>query len=40
MHYALLIPEPGYAFVLGGSPEEANPDALPVPGPILSVPRT
>ena len=27
--------EPGYAFVLGGSPDEANPDALPVPGPIL-----
>lgn len=27
--------EPGYAFVLGGSPEEANPDALPVPGPTL-----
>jgi FtsP/CotA-like multicopper oxidase with cupredoxin domain len=27
--------EPGYAFVLGGSPDEANPDALPVPGPML-----
>lgn len=27
--------EPGYAFVLGGSSEEADPDALPVPGPTL-----
>jgi FtsP/CotA-like multicopper oxidase with cupredoxin domain len=26
---------PGFAFVLGGSPEEANPDALPVPGSTL-----
>jgi FtsP/CotA-like multicopper oxidase with cupredoxin domain len=27
--------EPGYAFVLGGSPEEADTDAMPVPGPTL-----
>ncbi|MGH7544075.1 MAG: multicopper oxidase domain-containing protein [Gemmatimonadota bacterium] len=26
---------PGYAYVLGGSPEELDPDALPVPGPPL-----
>ena len=40
--HALRTADPGagYAFVLGGSPEEANPDALPVSGPILSVPRT
>jgi FtsP/CotA-like multicopper oxidase with cupredoxin domain len=29
----------GYAFVLGGSPEEANPDAMPVPGPTLELTR-
>ena len=27
--------EPGYAFVLGGSADEADPDALPVPGPTI-----
>ncbi len=27
--------DPGYAYVLGGSPEEGDPDALPVPGPML-----
>ncbi len=27
--------QPGYGYVLGGTPEEANPDALPVPGPTL-----
>ena len=26
---------PGYAYVLGGSPEEKDPSALPVPGPTL-----
>ena len=26
---------PSYAYVLGGSPEEADPDALPAPGPTL-----
>ena len=26
---------PGYAYVLGGSPEERNRDALPLPGPTL-----
>ena len=26
---------PGYAYVLGGSPEERNPHALPLPGPTL-----
>ena len=31
--------EPGYAFVLGGSPEEADPAALPVPGPTLVLER-
>src|SRR5207249_1242876 len=27
--------KPGYAFVLGGTPEETKPDALPIPGPAL-----
>ena len=27
--------DPGYAYVLGGSPEEEDPRALPVPGPTL-----
>lgn len=27
--------DPGYAFVLGGTPEEADPEALPVPGATL-----
>jgi manganese oxidase len=27
--------DPGYAYVLGGSPAERSPDALPVPGPTL-----
>jgi FtsP/CotA-like multicopper oxidase with cupredoxin domain len=27
--------DPGYAYVLGGSPEEEDPSALPVPGPTL-----
>ena len=27
--------DPGYAYVLGGSPEEEDPSALPVPGPSL-----
>jgi FtsP/CotA-like multicopper oxidase with cupredoxin domain len=31
--------EPGYAFVLGGSPEEADPAALPVPGSTLVLER-
>ena len=26
---------PGYAYVLGGSPEERDPGRLPVPGPTL-----
>jgi FtsP/CotA-like multicopper oxidase with cupredoxin domain len=30
---------PGYAFVLGGTPDERNPDALPVPGPTLVLER-
>jgi FtsP/CotA-like multicopper oxidase with cupredoxin domain len=30
---------PGYAFVLGGTPDEANADALPVPGPALVLNR-
>lgn len=29
----------GYAFVLGGSPDEANRDAMPVPGPTLELTR-
>jgi FtsP/CotA-like multicopper oxidase with cupredoxin domain len=28
---------PGYAYVLGGSPEEQHPDRLPVPGPVLAL---
>src|SRR5260221_2552988 len=30
---------PGYAFVLGGTPAEANADSLPVPGPALVLER-
>ncbi len=30
---------PGYAYVLGGSPEERDPDALPLPGPTLVLTR-
>lgn len=30
---------PGYAYVLGGSPEEDDPDALPLPGPTLVLER-
>jgi manganese oxidase len=29
----------GYAYVLGGSPAEADPNALPIPGPILELTR-
>jgi len=29
----------GYAYVLGGSPEERDPDALPLPGPTLVLTR-
>ncbi|HET7459027.1 MAG TPA: multicopper oxidase domain-containing protein [Gemmatimonadaceae bacterium] len=31
--------EPGYAFVLGGTADAANPDALPIPGPTLVLER-
>ena len=31
--------QPGYSFVLGGTPAEANPDAMPVPGPLLIMER-
>jgi manganese oxidase len=30
---------PGYAFVLGGTPEASNPDAMPLPGPTLVLQR-
>ncbi len=30
---------PGYAFVLGGSPDAANPAAMPVPGPAIVLER-
>jgi FtsP/CotA-like multicopper oxidase with cupredoxin domain len=29
----------GFSFVLGGTPDEANPDAMPVPGPTLVLER-
>lgn len=29
----------GYSFVLGGSPEERDPQAMPVPGPVLELTR-
>jgi manganese oxidase len=32
---AVYDENPGYAYVLGGSPEERDADALPLPGPLL-----
>jgi FtsP/CotA-like multicopper oxidase with cupredoxin domain len=31
--------QPGFSFVLGGTADEANPDAMPVPGPALILER-
>jgi len=31
--------QPGYSFVLGGTAAEVNPDAMPVPGPLLVLER-
>jgi len=31
--------QPGFSFVMGGTPDEASPDAMPVPGPALILER-